>query len=218
MKAVAEGALYPSCTFAGRQHNISVMLGWQAMLLSIPHITARHGAAEVLQNDIDRKLESEAHLGIETVMRAYTKILKEIPLGHPTENNDLIQWRVHGHPVTRAVWSTTGKLRVAGDESTRYYIESWPDSFVPTVGDTETDVWIRLQAGHQQLTIPEQNANIFFLSIVKFGIDWILKNQITLRGFRDGSKSIFDWLDKLKKVPSITGDSSLSSTTAEINK
>ena len=107
---------------------------------------------------------------------------------------------------------------MAGDESTRYYIESWPDSFVPTVGDTETDVWIRLQAGHQQLTIPEQNANIFFLSIVKFGIDWILKNQITLRGFRDGSKSIFDWLDKLKKVPSITGDSSLSSTTAEINK
>ena len=203
MKAVAEGALYPSCTFAGRQHNISVALGWQAMLLDIPHMTERHGAAELLQNDIDRKLEAEAHLGIDTVMRAYTKILQEIPLGHPTRYNDLIRWRIHGHPVTPAVWSTAGKLRVEGDESTRYYIESWPDTFVPVVGDAETDVWIRVRTPgcHQRLTIPEQNANLFFLSIVKFGIDWILKNQITLRGFKDGSISIFQWLDGLKQAP-----------------
>jgi hypothetical protein len=105
--------------------------------------------------------------------------------------------------VTPAVWSTAGKLRVEGDESTRYYIESWPDTFVPVVGDAETDVWIRVRTPgcHQRLTIPEQNANLFFLSIVKFGIDWILKNQITLRGFKDGSISIFQWLDGLKQAP-----------------
>ena len=106
-------------------------------------------------------------------MRAYTKILQEIPLGHPTRYNDLIRWRIHGHPVTPAVWSTAGKTRVEGDVSTRYYIESWPDTFVPVVGDAETDVWIRVRTPgcHQRLTIPEQNANLFFLSIVKFGID-----------------------------------------------
>ena len=56
MTAIARGELLPSCTFAGRQHNISVMLGWLALMLSIPHITARHGAAELLQNEIDNKL------------------------------------------------------------------------------------------------------------------------------------------------------------------
>ena len=199
MTAIARGELLPSCTFAGRQHNISVMLGWLAVMLSIPHVTARHGAAELLQNEIDNKLAAEAHLGIDTVQRAYTKILQDLPLGHPTRYNDLIKSRIHGHPVTKAIW-TEGKLRVPGDESTRYYIESWPETLVPVVGRTDTDVSFRLQEPncHQRLTTPEQNANLFYLSIVKFGIRWCLRNQLTLRGFKDGSTSIFQWLDYLK--------------------
>ena len=206
LNAIAQRQLIPSVTFAGRQHNVSVYLGWQDMLLSVPSVTARHGAAELLQADVDSKLASEAHLGITTVRQAYTKILQEIPLGHPTRFNDLINWRVHGHPITQAVWTTTGKLRVPGDESTRYYIEAWPETFVPTLGETDTDVWIRIQGIHsqQRLTIPEQNANIFYLSIVKFGIQWILKNQNALRSFKDGSRAIFEWLDSLKRVPTIS--------------
>ena len=87
-----------------------------------------------------------------------------------------------------------------GDESTRYYIESWPETLVPVVGRTDTDVSFRLQEPncHQRLTTPEQNANLFYLSIVKFGIWWCLRNQLTLRGFKDGSTSIFQWLNYLK--------------------
>lgn len=185
MEAIWRGELYPSCTFGGRQHNISVMLAWQQMMLAIPHITARHGAAELLQCDIDKKLAAEAHLGINTVKQAYTKIL-QLPLGHPTDFNDLINYRIHGHP-TPAIWSMQGKLRVPGDESTRYYIESFPETLVPTVGDTDIDVCIRLRErnSHSRLTTTEQNANIFFLSVVKFGIQWTCENQVALRGFRD---------------------------------
>jgi hypothetical protein len=209
MGAISREELYPSCTFGGRQHNISVMLGWIDMLLSIPHITARHGAAELLQGDIDKKLAAEAHLGITTVRQAYTKILNEIPLGHPTAFNDLIKYRIHGHS-TPAVWSMEGKLRVPRDEATRYYIESFPETLVPTIGNTDIDVCIRLreQNSHSRLTTPEQNANIFFLSVVKFGIQWTCENQLALRGFRDGSESLFKWLEALKRAPSYTGGSS----------
>ncbi len=218
MEAIWRGELYPSCTFGGRQHNISVMLAWQQMMLAIPHITARHGAAELLQCDIDKKLAAEAHLGINTVKQAYTKIL-QIPLGHPTVFNDLINNRVHGHP-TPAVWSVEGKLRVPGDQSTLYYIESFPETLVPTIGNTDIDVCIRLRErnSHSRLTKPEQNANIFFLSVVKYGIQWTCENQVALRGFRDGSESLFNWLEALKRVPSYMGGSSPNFPSALLGK
>jgi hypothetical protein len=208
MGAISKGELYPSCTYGGRQHNISIMLAFLDQLLSIPHITAKHPAVELLQSDIDQKLAAEAHLGIATVRQAYTKILQEIPLGHPTVFNDLINQRLHGHPVTPAVWTMEGKLRVPGDESTRYYIESWPETLVPTIGNTDIDVCIRLREpnSHSRLTTPEQNANIFFLSVVQFGIQFVCENQVALRGFRDGSESLFKWLEALKRVPIYTSD------------
>ena len=83
-----------------------------------------------------------------------------------------------------------------------------PETLVPTIGNTDIDVCIRLQISHSRLTTPEQNANIFFLSVVKFGIQWVCENQVALRGFRDGSESIFKWFRELKRVPDEMGSSS----------